>query len=228
MTAGVEQTTGSVVAFTDDDAVPRPDWTRRLLEHFEDTTVGAVGGRDVVHGDPDQRRLSDVGIVTRWGKVIGNHHLASGGPRDVSALKGANMAFRREALAIPVGLRGDGAEVHNDLAMSLWAARQGWRVVFDPAVVVDHYVSPRFDSDQRGAAPPKAVRDASYNLVLAVGGLRPELYWRRAVYGLLVGDAGALGAHARRVRARARRSRDGVPPRSVDQGPGGRARCARP
>src|SRR5439155_4056745 len=111
--------------------------------------------------------------------------------RDVMVLKGANMAFRREAVALPQGLRGRGAQVHFELAMSLWAIAQGWRLVYDPAAVVDHFIGPRFGADRRGRPERNAVRDATYNYVAALLSQRPELLWRRAAYGLLVGDRAA-------------------------------------
>jgi len=43
MAAGVERAEGDVIAFTDDDAVPRRDWLTRIASHFEDPRVGGVG-----------------------------------------------------------------------------------------------------------------------------------------------------------------------------------------
>src|SRR5437870_10138598 len=47
MAAGVRTARGEVICSTDDDAVPRRDWLVRLLGHFNDPSVGGVGGRDV-------------------------------------------------------------------------------------------------------------------------------------------------------------------------------------
>lgn len=43
MSAGVARSSGEVIAFTDDDAVPRPDWLEGILEHLSNAAVGAVG-----------------------------------------------------------------------------------------------------------------------------------------------------------------------------------------
>ncbi len=194
MEAGARMASGDVIAFTDDDAVPRPDWVERLQRHFADSTVGGVGGRDEIHppamgdGPPE-----DVGRVTAWGKVKGNHHAGGGPPRDVAVLKGCNMAFRREALAFPHGLRGSGAQVHLELGMCLWARARGWRILYDPALVVDHYPAPRSDDYGRGGGSDSAVCDAAYNLVASLVSQRRDLLWRRVVYGLLVGDRSAPG-----------------------------------
>lgn len=194
MKAGARKAGGDIIAFTDDDAVPRPDWIERLRRHFADPAVGGVGGRDELHPPaPSDGPPDEVGRVTAWGKVKGNHHGGAGPAREVAVLKGCNIAFRREALAFPHGLRGSGAQVHNELAMCLWARNGGWRIVYDPALVVDHYPAPRPDGSGRGGDSDAAVCDAAYNLVAGLVSLRRDLLWRRAVYGLLLGDRAAPG-----------------------------------
>jgi hypothetical protein len=195
LVAGVRKTRGTVVAFTDDDAVPRKNWLEQLVRHFEAPRIGAVGGRDVLHprDEWDAPLVADVGRVTHWGKLIGNHHLAKGGPREVTVLKGVNMAFRRDALVFPSNLRGRGAQVHYEVYMCMVARRRGWRVILDPDAVVDHFLGPRFDEQRREGASPTAIRDEAYNLVASMLAAEPELFWRRAAFGLLVGDAASPG-----------------------------------
>jgi glycosyltransferase involved in cell wall biosynthesis len=194
MAAGVRAATGHILIFVDDDVRARPRWLECLIPHFADAGVGAVGGRDVILR-PAQAGPSttDVGRVTRWGRVIGNHHLGEGPPRDVEVLKGANMAFRRSALALPIGLRGEGAQVNYEVPTCIWAAERGWRLVYDPGALVDHDAGPRFDADQRDDPSPSAIRDASFNLVAGLIATRPRLLWRRAAYGLLIGDGATPG-----------------------------------
>lgn len=196
MEAGVVASTGDVVAFTDDDAVPRPDWVGGLARHYAAPDVGGVGGRDVTQPRPlGEQTLpsSAVGRVTAWGRHLGFHHVGEGPPVDVDVLKGVNMSFRREAYAVPVGLLGDGAQVHHELASSLWARSRGWRLVYDPAVVVDHFHGPRFDKDQRQRPAAVAVRNEAYNLVMSLVSQRPAMLLRRAAFGLLVGDRATPG-----------------------------------
>jgi glycosyltransferase involved in cell wall biosynthesis len=195
MRAGALASHSAVVAFLDDDATPRPEWLGNLLGHFGDETVGGVGGRDEVDrpaqtGPP----TSDVGRITRWGRVVGNHHLGTGAPRDVAVLKGANMAFRREALALPCGLRGGGAQVHFEVGSCLWARQRGWRLRYDADAVVDHTVGPRFDADRRGRPDTDAIADAAFNLVFLLGSFDPALAARRFVFGVLIGDTSTPGA----------------------------------
>jgi glycosyltransferase involved in cell wall biosynthesis len=193
--AGARAATSDILAFTDDDAVPRSDWLERLMLHFDRADVGAVGGRDVVHGI-DGVLTGDaprVGVVTPLGRMLGNHHLGYGEARPVDILKGVNCAYRRSTYTVPVGLRGEGAEVANDLASSLWVRTHGQVVVYDPTVLVDHYPGTRHDQDTRVAPSRQAQFNATYNTALVLFSLRSDLTRRYLVYQLAVGSVSSPG-----------------------------------
>lgn len=192
MTAGALRARGEIICLIDDDAVPRPDWLELLAEHFATPGVGAVGGRDEQPGTPP-RPGAVVGRIGTWGRMVGNHHVGAGSARAVDVLKGVNMAFRRDVMALPLDLRGAATQDHFEVSMSLWVARQGRRVVYDPAVVVDHFVAPRVDGSQRFSADHDLARASAFNLVLSMLSLRPGLTMRRALYGLAIGDRGCPG-----------------------------------
>ena len=200
-----------LVAITDDDARPHVDWIERICEHFADPTVGAVGGRDVVYWEGQLLDGSTklVGRVQWYGRVIGNHHL-SGPAQDVQFLKGANMSYRRDALlGFDEQLAGHGAQVCNDMQASLRVHVSGWRVVWDPAVAVDHFPAERLDEDKRLTPTMRAVANQLHNQTYILLSLLRG--WRR-VNAVLVraphrepicsrpGDAAACG-RAGRVRA---------------------------
>jgi cellulose synthase/poly-beta-1,6-N-acetylglucosamine synthase-like glycosyltransferase len=183
LNAGLKCCVGDIVAITDDDAAPRPDWLLRIEAHFmSDPKIGGVGGRDWVHqnGSIETGCRTLVGRVLWFGRIVGNHHLGAGQPRDVDILKGANCAFRMSAIR-PIGfdkrLRGAGAQVHNDMAVSLGIQRAGWRLVYDPATAVDHFPAPRQDEHRGNSLSPEAVFDLAYNFTLAIAGIRHT--WRR-------------------------------------------------
>ncbi len=167
MQAALDAATGDVVALTDDDARPHPDWLAGLLAHFaRSPAIGGVGGRD---WQPWERGdASPVGQVQWFGRMIGNHHLGHGPARDVHVLKGVNCAFRG-ALLRSVGfderLRGDGAQVHWELGVCLPLRRAGWRIVYDPAVAVDHDIADRHGADSwhRGGFAEGPLADAVHN-----------------------------------------------------------------
>ena len=194
MVAGTRATSSEIVCFTDDDAVAPPDWLERLDAALAGAAlVGGVGGRDVivVDGSPlDAPRTNDVGRVSWFGRHVGHHHLGAGSARDVAFLKGVNAAYRRRALGLPRGLRGAGAQAHFEVAVGRYAREQGYRLVYDPAICVEHHPAARQGGEQRGAPSPRAVSDAAYNLVVSIGG-RTGL--RRVAYAAVVGDRGAPG-----------------------------------
>ncbi|MFO7947234.1 MAG: glycosyltransferase family 2 protein, partial [Armatimonadota bacterium] len=124
---GLEVASGDIVAFTDDDAVPRSQWLKCLVSHYEDPDVGGVGGRDVVHhGDTiTDGETTVVGRITAFGRIIGNHHLELQGPAaEVEHLKGVNMSFRRELIQ-PFDPNIQGPHF-NDTDQSLSVRKQGW------------------------------------------------------------------------------------------------------
>ena len=111
LNAGLAAVEEDVVAITDDDSVPRPDWLARIAARFErEPAVGAVGGRDWVRhgGEPVHGRGgASSGASRGTGASSRFHHLGVGPARDVEFLKGANMAYRRTALpGFDTALRG--------------------------------------------------------------------------------------------------------------------------
>jgi glycosyltransferase involved in cell wall biosynthesis len=191
---GLDTASGDILCFTDDDAAPHPDWIERIVRAFADTpAIGGIGGRDVVHqnGGVLQGRKSAVGLVSWYGRAVGNHHIGHGPPRNVHVLKGVNMAFRREAVAgvrFDPRLRGTGAQVHCEMAFSLDVCRRGWTLVYDPDLLVEHYPAVRGDKDQRDVFNDTAFFNASFNLRLIMCEHLPAFRrWVFVTYSMLIG-----------------------------------------
>ncbi len=172
--AALASATGDVLAFTDDDAAPRVDWLRRIEAHFlADPALGGLGGRDWMYKDGQlvtgSRRV--VNRVQWFGRIIGYNHLGSGAARAVDVLKGVNMSFRRRAIGgtrFDHRLRGYGAQHHLDHSFAMAVKRSGWKLIYDPAVGVDHYLAPTFDQDQRDAFNAEALRNRVHNETLGM------------------------------------------------------------
>lgn len=155
LNAGLTAVTGDILSITDDDAAPHPDWLAKINTHFAvDRRIAGVGGRDWIHqnGKIETASRPIVGKLQWFGRVIGNHHLGVGAPREVDVLKGVNMSFRTKAikkLRFDTRMRGTGAQVHFEMAFTLTLKRAGWKLIYDPSIGVDHYPAQRFDEDQR-------------------------------------------------------------------------------
>jgi len=200
LNAGLAAVEGDIVSITDDDAAPHPDWLERIAAYFIcDSCIGGVGGRDWIHHGSkleDESRLV-VGQLQWFGRVIGNHHLGVGEPREVDVLKGVNMSFRTEAIAqlrFDERMRGTGAQAHFEMAFTLTLKRAGWKIIYDPNVAVDHYPAKRFDEDQRNNFNEIAFINLVHNETLVL--LEHLPFIRRIVFlfwAVFVGTCDSLG-----------------------------------
>jgi glycosyltransferase involved in cell wall biosynthesis len=184
MNAGGEVAKGDIVALTDDDAAPHPDWLERIAATYEtDIRIAAVGGRDWIYkqGVLKDGAASTVGTINLFGRVTGNHHLGVGPPRDVDVLKGVNLSVKGELLRrvrFDERLIGVGTEHHWELSLCLTLRRLGFRVVYDPSIAVDHHPQPRVDDSRRFSS--HELRDATHNETLAILEYLPA--WQRALF----------------------------------------------
>jgi glycosyltransferase involved in cell wall biosynthesis len=177
MNLGLDEASGDIIAFTDDDAAPHIDWLERIEAHFlSDGCVGGVGGRDFLYYGTQESWLIEgerktVGQLQWYGLVIGNHHLGEGGPREVDVLKGVNMSFRKVAIKnrrFDMRMRGSGAQVNFEIEFCLALKREDWKLIYDPAIAVNHYNGERFDEDQRGKFSDIALTNMTHNETLAL------------------------------------------------------------
>jgi hypothetical protein len=195
MIAGAAATTSDIIAFTDDDARPLTNWSEQLVAAFErgGDLVGGVGGRDRIFDGEAARPTSltaDVGRVTWFGRVVGNHHCGQGPAREVAMLKGVNSAYRRGALRLPNDLRGSGAQAHFEIAVGRAARELGFTLLYDPQIVVEHYPADRLGDDQRTQPTADAVFDSAFNLLRGLGS---SYATRRWLYVHLLGDRACPG-----------------------------------
>jgi len=200
LNAGLALVDGDIVSITDDDAAPRPDWLERINTYLSaDSHIGGVGGRDWIHHDNKLEAVARpiVGKLQWFGRVIGNHHLGVGAAREVDVLKGVNMSFRQKAIAqlrFDERMRGTGAQVHFEMAFTLALKQAGWKIIYDPHIVVDHYPAQRFDEDQRHNFNEIALINLVHNETLILLEHLPPL--RRVVFllwAIFIGTRDSLG-----------------------------------
>jgi len=171
LNAALTETTGDLVALTDDDAEAPPEWLAKLRQSFCSEDIGGVGGLDIQPPNPGAAAV--VGKVQWFGRVIGNHHLGFGEARDVDLLKGVNCCFRGSLLR-EIGfdrrLRGAGNVTHWEMHLCFAIRRMGLRLVYDPSIWLDHHVAPRHDGDvnDRGVFSRLPFEDSVHNSFLAV------------------------------------------------------------
>jgi glycosyltransferase involved in cell wall biosynthesis len=172
LSKAIDATRTDLLAITDDDSIPKPDWLERMVAHFDsDPRVGGVGGRDHVweHGHWLEGDRQVVGLVQWNGTTVGNHHLGVGPARPVHILKGVNMGYRKSALGDlrpDPRLRGKGAQVGNDMQLSLQLVAKGYTLIYDPAVLVEHFPGVRPVEEDRAYFNAGFHFDEIYNRTL--------------------------------------------------------------
>lgn len=132
---GLAAATSDLVAFTDDDCYPAPDFLDAVEKAFEDPEIGYVGGRIRLF-DPDDYPITILESLEPL-EFRPGEFLRSG------AVQGANMSFRR-ALLLAIGgfdpRFGSGAAFPcEDIDAVGRASLAGWGGVYAPDVVVFHH-----------------------------------------------------------------------------------------
>jgi GT2 family glycosyltransferase len=207
---GLSVAGGDIIAVMDDDAEATDGWARRLVSHYQDSTVGAVGGPCINCDDrgpvpvPDTDR---VGYINRRGQFVGRmyHRPTFAEPVEVQYLMGGNMSFRREIarrLEFDMALNRNVA-LGYEVDLGLQTRRMGWRILFDPQIAIRHYSAPRAEAGMR-ASNHESARWSAFNqarvalrrLPFARGQLAfayQLLVGERAIPGLLVMALGPVG-----------------------------------
>jgi GT2 family glycosyltransferase len=192
---GLEEASGDVVAFLDDDVVPQPGWLRAIVEPFADPSVACVGGRVVTPGQR-ARVDADAGRIRWYGRHIGNVAMLDGpGTVDVDGVMECNWVWRRSALErlrFDPQLDFDDASMYG-LDLTLQVRAGGMRVVYQPAAVVVNASAPRDPSlDRRDRAARTFSYSRNYSLIASrhLRGLRRVVFW---LWWFLVGERGSYG-----------------------------------
>lgn len=132
---GWESARGKIVAFTDDDCYPSPDYVDAILASFADHPgAGVIGGRILLH-NPNHARITIE--ESEAPRIYPKRTFVRAG-----TLQGANLAFRREALQAIGGIDpelGAGTrfpcEDIDAVTAVLWT---GFDACFDPRPTVQH------------------------------------------------------------------------------------------
>jgi glucosyl-dolichyl phosphate glucuronosyltransferase len=141
---GVAAATGDVVAFLDDDAAAEPDWAAGLLAPYSDGSVVGVGGKVLPAWAAPRPRWFPGEFL--W--IVGCSY--TGLPTEQAEIRnpiGANMSFRRSVFEAvgsfdpTMGRLGKDAAGCEETEFSIRARSTG-RILYDPAAVVRHTVTP--------------------------------------------------------------------------------------
>jgi glycosyltransferase involved in cell wall biosynthesis len=133
---------GDYLAFIDDDAVPRADWLRSAIQIFDDQAVGAVAGPGVTPAGSRWAERAGGAFYESWlGSGPYRYRFRPGRRRDVDDYPAYNLIVRRSAAEHVKGW-GTGFYGGEDTVICLALVEAGWRIVYDPQVVVFHQRRP--------------------------------------------------------------------------------------
>ncbi len=139
---GLAMAAGDVVAFTDDDSVPRPHWIGELRRGYADPRIGGVGGPvyDAVHQCMQWR----AGTVARDGTTntdAAPPYEQSQGPAADPCLylAGCNMSYRRGLLIAVGGFNEHLRSIYDDADVAMRMHQAGHRLAYRPECLVDHF-----------------------------------------------------------------------------------------
>lgn len=136
---GIAHSTKRILVFVDDDVVVEGTWLPSLLQHYENTSIGGVGGRVKVPGQPSGSSKFKTGVI-RDGFVIGNWDPPGTQIVEVEHLIGCNMSLRKDPVVKLGGFdnffRSCNFREETDLCLS--TRRLGYRILFDPKASLFH------------------------------------------------------------------------------------------
>ena len=129
---GAAAATGEIVAYTDSDCVPDPDWLAFLVYKFVRSGFVAVGGPNF---PPPEPSLVPAAVAVSPGgptHVLLNDEVAEHIP-------GCNMAFTKKALEEVDGFEPIFAAAGDDVDLCWRLQNRGYAIGFSPAATVWHY-----------------------------------------------------------------------------------------
>jgi hypothetical protein len=141
---GILEAKGEILAFTDDDCLPNPDWVATIVSEFAaDPSLGAIGGRVELYDKQD--KPVSIRTCTQRTQISTPSQL-------FSLLIGCNMAVRRgvceKVKKFDTSLGpGKRARALEDMDFLYRIYKQGFRMLYSPAVLVFHNHGRKSDAD---------------------------------------------------------------------------------
>jgi len=142
---GAAMAAGEIVAFTDDDAIPEPDWLDLIVAAFNESDIAAAGGP--VFDVPLDRvewklcTCDRLGVPTTDSAAPIAQYLGRGA-NPFAYLAGCNMSFRRSALQAVGGFNSLLAYGYDDVDICSRLIDAGHRIGYVDGALVRHDRAP--------------------------------------------------------------------------------------
>lgn len=140
---GVKKAKGELVAFTDADCVVPPEWLKGLLGLLVGSKIGSVGGPNITPKDDTsfaQAAGDVVWLLTRPGARYG---LTTKKVVEIYHNPGCNVLYRKTPIQ-KVGNFNSQLLTCEDEELDFRLREAGYKLLFTPSIVVDHYRRPTY------------------------------------------------------------------------------------
>lgn len=137
---GVNQASGEIIIFLDDDVKPRDTLIEAHVANYTDSTVGIIGGRVLGEGYEEDVLDTKIGTVRKF-DGFARAGFRKNVRRTIMHARGVNMSVKRE-MALEIGgfdERFAGTAEYEDMDFCLRFLKKGYKIIFDPTAVVEHF-----------------------------------------------------------------------------------------
>jgi glycosyltransferase involved in cell wall biosynthesis len=139
---GVTAALHEIIAFTDSDCIPSPDWLRSLVGHFQrDSQLDGVGGRVVLTAPRNQIQRYSAHVFESIMRFPHEEVLVTtkGMP---GSFAGANCAYRKVAVLAAGGFREEFTNHAEEIDLFWRLINRRAKLLFDPVLQVEHLEYP--------------------------------------------------------------------------------------
>lgn len=132
---GLEQASGSIIAFTDDDCVAEQDWLKKLKKRFEEfSNISAVSG-SICNGT--ESKFGWASYLLNFSSWLPSQKFGY-----VKDSPTANIAYRKRDLKQIHFPESDLDIDYEDTLFNLQLIKNGKKILFDPEIKVYHFFGP--------------------------------------------------------------------------------------
>lgn len=135
--AGIKNSTGEIIAFTDHDCVVPRDWVKKIVENLQNPEVGCVGGQILRYNDEFLARYADESIIPVM-RIFKKKTLLHKISSPVYYPVGCNFAVKREAIEKTGSFDERFEYGFDELEFAERVCEKGYKILLTPEITVRH------------------------------------------------------------------------------------------
>jgi len=140
---GVEKAKGELIAFTDADCVVPVNWLKDLLSPLSNHKVAGVGGPNITPKDDTQFAKAVGEVINLLTKPGSRYGFSANKITETYHNPGCNVLYRKEPI-LKVGNFSPKLLTCEDEELDFRLLENGYKLLFTPKVIVDHYRRPTY------------------------------------------------------------------------------------